>query len=202
MWSTRIRSAPSVSSTDLGDAVAGARPPGDAGAGTPWVRCIRGAWRRPGPNWPARWWSRTWPRISVGAPPVRGSRGCMPFRSNSARRRRFTTSSGRSRAGTSWRRSTERLNWLAAARLSAVVAGHRRPVGNAGLLAAVARRAGTDACSWRRAIRWRRRGRCAEMADIGQDTRYLHVPGAGHLIHDDAPEVYREAVTGFLTALA
>ncbi|MGA5541796.1 alpha/beta fold hydrolase [Mycobacterium sp. NPDC051198] len=45
-------------------------------------------------------------------------------------------------------------------------------------------------------------GQMREMAEIGQDARYLHVPGAGHLIHDDAPEVYREAVTGFLTTLA
>ncbi|MGV0594058.1 alpha/beta fold hydrolase [Mycolicibacterium vulneris] len=45
-------------------------------------------------------------------------------------------------------------------------------------------------------------GQMREMAEIGKDTRYLHVPGAGHLIHDDAPEVYREAVTRFLSALA
>lgn len=45
-------------------------------------------------------------------------------------------------------------------------------------------------------------GQMRRMAEIGKDTRYLHVPGAGHLIHDDAPEVYREAVTDFLTALA
>ncbi|CRZ19155.1 alpha/beta fold hydrolase [Mycolicibacterium neworleansense] len=45
-------------------------------------------------------------------------------------------------------------------------------------------------------------GQMRRMAEIGQDTRYLHVPGAGHLIHDDTPEVYREAVTGFLTAFA
>lgn len=44
-------------------------------------------------------------------------------------------------------------------------------------------------------------GQMREMAEIGKDTRYLYVPGAGHLIHDDAPEVYREAVTGFLSAL-
>lgn len=44
-------------------------------------------------------------------------------------------------------------------------------------------------------------GQMREMAETGKDTRYLHVPGAGHLIHDDAPEVYREAVTGFLSAL-
>ena len=27
---------------------------------------------------------------------------------------------------------------------------------------------------------------------------YLHVPGAGHLVHDDAPEIYRDAVEAFL----
>ena len=45
-------------------------------------------------------------------------------------------------------------------------------------------------------------GQMRRMAEIGKDTRYLHVPGAGHLIHDDEPEVYREAVAEFLTALA
>lgn len=30
---------------------------------------------------------------------------------------------------------------------------------------------------------------------------YVRVPGAGHLVHDDAPEVYREAVETFLAAL-
>ncbi|MED5814147.1 alpha/beta hydrolase [Mycolicibacterium sp. 050232] len=45
-------------------------------------------------------------------------------------------------------------------------------------------------------------GQMREMAEIGKGARYLRVPGAGHLIHDDAPEVYREAVTGFLSALA
>lgn len=44
-------------------------------------------------------------------------------------------------------------------------------------------------------------GQMRRMVEIGQDATYLHVPGAGHLIHDDAPEVYREAVTRFLTAL-
>jgi pimeloyl-ACP methyl ester carboxylesterase len=28
----------------------------------------------------------------------------------------------------------------------------------------------------------------------------LHVPDAGHLIHDEAPQVYRQAVESFLAA--
>ncbi|OBG88163.1 alpha/beta hydrolase [Mycobacterium sp. E802] len=45
-------------------------------------------------------------------------------------------------------------------------------------------------------------GQMREMDETGQATTYLHIPGAGHLIHDDEPEVYREAVTAFLSALA
>lgn len=45
-------------------------------------------------------------------------------------------------------------------------------------------------------------GQMRRMHEIGYRTTYLRVPGAGHLIHDDAPEIYREAVAGFLTALA
>ncbi|OLT98438.1 alpha/beta fold hydrolase [Mycobacterium syngnathidarum] len=45
-------------------------------------------------------------------------------------------------------------------------------------------------------------GQMRRMAEIGRDARYLYVRGAGHLIHDDAPGVYREAVTSFLAALA
>ncbi|QVI28899.1 alpha/beta hydrolase [Mycolicibacterium neoaurum] len=45
-------------------------------------------------------------------------------------------------------------------------------------------------------------GQMRRMNEIGYWTTYLQVPGAGHLIHDDAPEIYREAVVGFLTALA
>ncbi|MGN7778369.1 alpha/beta fold hydrolase [Mycolicibacterium sp. 22603] len=45
-------------------------------------------------------------------------------------------------------------------------------------------------------------GQMRRMHETGYRTTYLQVPGAGHLIHDDAPEVYREAVEGFLTALA
>ena len=36
----------------------------------------------------------------------------------------------------------------------------------------------------------------------GNRTAYLHVPGAGHLIHDEAPQIYREAVESFLATLA
>lgn len=45
-------------------------------------------------------------------------------------------------------------------------------------------------------------GQMRRMRETGYRTTYLEVPGAGHLIHDDAPQVYREAVEGFLTALA
>jgi pimeloyl-ACP methyl ester carboxylesterase len=41
-----------------------------------------------------------------------------------------------------------------------------------------------------------------QMHETGYDTTYLHVPGAGHLIHDDAPQIYREAVEEFLATLA
>ncbi|MGZ4525679.1 MAG: alpha/beta fold hydrolase, partial [Mycobacterium sp.] len=30
---------------------------------------------------------------------------------------------------------------------------------------------------------------------------YLHVAEAGHLVHDEAPQVYREAVESFLATL-
>lgn len=35
----------------------------------------------------------------------------------------------------------------------------------------------------------------------GERATYVQVPGAGHLVHDDAPERYKEAVEQFLTAL-
>lgn len=44
-------------------------------------------------------------------------------------------------------------------------------------------------------------GQMAKMAQTGHRTTYLRVPGAGHLIHDDAPHVYRQAVESFLSAL-
>jgi pimeloyl-ACP methyl ester carboxylesterase len=39
------------------------------------------------------------------------------------------------------------------------------------------------------------------MQETGHRTTYLHVPSAGHLIHDDAPQVYRGAVEAFLASL-
>jgi pimeloyl-ACP methyl ester carboxylesterase len=39
------------------------------------------------------------------------------------------------------------------------------------------------------------------MMETGYRTTYLHVPGAGHLIHDDAPQIYRQAVESFLATL-
>ena len=45
-------------------------------------------------------------------------------------------------------------------------------------------------------------GQMRKMQETGYRTTYLHVPGAGHLIHDDAPQIYREAVESFLATLA
>jgi len=44
-------------------------------------------------------------------------------------------------------------------------------------------------------------GQMHAMTKTNSPTRYLHVPEAGHLIHDDAPQVYRQAVESFLAAL-
>lgn len=41
-------------------------------------------------------------------------------------------------------------------------------------------------------------GQMREMHRSGWDTNYLSVPDAGHLVHDEAPQVYREAVESFL----
>jgi pimeloyl-ACP methyl ester carboxylesterase len=43
-------------------------------------------------------------------------------------------------------------------------------------------------------------GQMARMLETGDRARYLYVPGAGHLVHDDAPTEYRDAVEPFLTA--
>jgi pimeloyl-ACP methyl ester carboxylesterase len=45
-------------------------------------------------------------------------------------------------------------------------------------------------------------GQMAKMNEIGHRTTYLRVPGAGHLVHDDAPQIYRDAVESFLSTLA
>jgi pimeloyl-ACP methyl ester carboxylesterase len=45
-------------------------------------------------------------------------------------------------------------------------------------------------------------GQMREMQEAGARTTYLHVPGAGHLVHDDAPQEYRGAVEAFLSAFA
>ncbi len=42
-------------------------------------------------------------------------------------------------------------------------------------------------------------GQMAEMARRKSSATYVRVPGAGHLIHDDAPEVFRGAVEAFLS---
>jgi pimeloyl-ACP methyl ester carboxylesterase len=45
-------------------------------------------------------------------------------------------------------------------------------------------------------------GQMRSMHESGYGTTYLLVPWAGHLVHDEAPDAYRDAVTGFLTAFA
>lgn len=45
-------------------------------------------------------------------------------------------------------------------------------------------------------------GQMARMVDLaGGRARHVRVPGAGHLVHDDAPEDYRRAVEAFLDSL-
>lgn len=44
-------------------------------------------------------------------------------------------------------------------------------------------------------------GQMQAMAEKAESSTYLHVPGAGHLIHDDSPRKYRDAVEAFLTSL-
>lgn len=44
-------------------------------------------------------------------------------------------------------------------------------------------------------------GQMRQMAESAR-TRYVRIEGAGHLVHDDAPEAYRAAVEAFLTELA
>ncbi|GAT16360.1 alpha/beta fold hydrolase [Mycolicibacterium thermoresistibile] len=45
-------------------------------------------------------------------------------------------------------------------------------------------------------------GQMRRMAECGHCARHVAVPGAGHLIHDDAPEAYRAAVEAFLAEFA
>lgn len=45
-------------------------------------------------------------------------------------------------------------------------------------------------------------GQMRGMSETGHRATYVHVPGAGHLIHDERPRIYREAVESFLATLA
>ena len=45
-------------------------------------------------------------------------------------------------------------------------------------------------------------GQMVQMYETGCRTSYLRVPHAGHLVHDEATEAYRGAVTAFLSTLA
>ena len=41
-------------------------------------------------------------------------------------------------------------------------------------------------------------GQILAMTKTDCPTEYLHVPEAGHLVHDEAPQIYRQAVEAFL----
>ena len=45
-------------------------------------------------------------------------------------------------------------------------------------------------------------GQMDQMRKTGNQASYLRVPGAGHLVHDDAPREYRDAVEPFLATFA
>ncbi|OCB33422.1 alpha/beta hydrolase [Mycobacterium malmoense] len=45
-------------------------------------------------------------------------------------------------------------------------------------------------------------GQMREMAETDSSTRYLRVEGAGHLVHDEAPHEYRDAVESFFASLS
>jgi pimeloyl-ACP methyl ester carboxylesterase len=44
-------------------------------------------------------------------------------------------------------------------------------------------------------------GQMRVMSETGHRATYLHVSGAGHLVHDEQPQVYRDAVQSFLATL-
>lgn len=45
-------------------------------------------------------------------------------------------------------------------------------------------------------------GQMRHMHEIGSDTKYVLAPDAGHLVHDDAPALYRDAVEPFIRSVA
>ncbi|MCR5977713.1 alpha/beta fold hydrolase [Gordonia jinghuaiqii] len=44
-------------------------------------------------------------------------------------------------------------------------------------------------------------GQMEQMSAVNERAQHLRVPGAGHLVHDDSPHVYRGAVEAFLSGL-
>ena len=86
---------------------------------------------------------------------------------------------------------------LATARAPAAVDRDRRGVGHPRLLAAVEGGARCPRCSIEAGNSVTPPGQMREMNETGHRTTYLHVPGAGHLVHDDAPQVYRRRSSRF-----
>ena len=145
--------------------------------------------------------SRTWHRISAVAPLVRGNRGCTRFQSNSIRPKGFTTSSDPiagqyfleafDRTATGWRLHGHPNTWIEiAAEWGTRDYWHQWSLVRSPSLLLEAGNSVTPP------------GQMRTMAETGYRTSYLHVPGAGHLIHDDAPQIYQQAVESFLTTLA
>ena len=91
-------------------------------------------------------------------------------------------------------------NGLAVARPSRTLGPDRRRVGHPGLLAAVAGGPGAGAADRGRQLGHPARADARDARNwLG--TTYLHVPGAGHLVHDDAPQIYRDAVEALLSVV-
>ena len=132
---------------------------------------------------------------------ARGSRGCTRFRSNSIRPKRFTTSSGQwpgeyfleafDRTATGWRLHGHTSDWIEIAAEWGTRDYWKQ--WKAVRVPALLLEAGNSVTP---------PGQMRRMQETGYRTTYLHVPGAGHLIHDDAPQIYQEAVESFLATLA
>ena len=150
----------------------------------------------------ARWWSRTWRRTSGGRTtgPWEPWLHALPVEFASAEQvfDEFGPVAGQyfleafDRTATGWRLHGQPARWIEIA----------ARVGDPGLLAAVAVGAACRRCCIEAGDSVTPPGQMRRMAELaGARDDLLHVPGAGHLVHDDAPERYRDAVEAFLAAL-
>ncbi len=150
------------------------------------------------PSWFRRWWSRTWPRISSGRTtgPWEPWLHALPVEFDSAEElfAEFGPVAGQyfleafDRTATGWRLHGHTSRWIeiAAEWGTRDYWAQWRAVRSPVLLI----EAGNSVTP---------SGQMLEMAETDCSTTYLQVPDAGHLVHDEAPEVYRQAVESFLT---